>query len=198
MTPSVTPSAAPSDKSNAASSVPDADAKDDTKLTTGAPAPAFRLQRVGVEKIASLQAYAGRPLVIIFGSFTSPTFRDKAAAFEALFRKHKSRVGFLVIYTREAYPVNEWEPQRNIDEQIKIAAHTTLNERTAMAKLTRDGLKITLDMAVDDIDDAVATAYRATPNGLVLIDSGGKIAYVQRWADPFALDAAIADLAKTK
>lgn len=164
-------------------------------LYEGADAPPFRLRRLSGSDV-TLDSFVGKPLVLIFGSFTSPTFRDKVSQIDELSKRYRGRAAFLIVYTKEAYPVNEWEVQRNLTEQIKVDQHQSLDERVKMAKLTQDGLKIQTDIAVDDIDDAVADAYDAMPNGAYVIASG-KIIFRQKWADPLGLPAWI-DIALKK
>ncbi len=159
-------------------------------LAPGANAPNFNLKNLNGKSV-SLQSQRGKPTVLIFGSFTSPTFRDKIASFDALNKDYRNKVNVILIYTREAYPNNEWDVQRNIDDQIRIAQHTTIEERTNMAKVTRDGLKIGLDILVDEMDDAATDAYAGTPNGCIVIDSAGKVVLRQRWADAHGVRAAL-------
>ncbi len=173
-----TPSSSATPKSAEASP---AGAPDD-KFAPGTPAPDFRLKNLD-GKIVSLANLRGRPTVLIFGSFTSPTFRDKVGAFNGLRKEFRNKANVLIVYTREAYPNLEWDVQRNIDEQIRIAHHTSIEERQKMAKMTRDGLKIDADVLVDDMDDAVAAVYDAMPNGCVVLDAAGKILIKQKWAE---------------
>jgi thiol-disulfide isomerase/thioredoxin len=162
----------------------------DERFAPGTPAPAFTLKNLDGKPVA-LTKFRGKPTVLLFGSFTSPTFRDKADAFERLRKEYRSKANFVVIYTREAYPNNEWDVQRNINEQIRVGQHTTYEERIRMAKLTADGMKIEADVLVDDIDDGVARAYDAMPNGCVVIDAQGKIVRKQRWAEMYGVKLAI-------
>jgi Spy/CpxP family protein refolding chaperone len=170
------------------------------KLAVGMAAPDFTLGRVGDKDVkpVGLASYRGKPTVLIFGSFTSPTFRDKAPGFEALKKDLRGKINMALIYTREAYPVNEWEVQRNIDEQIKVDLAVSLEDRTKMARLTRDGMKLTMDVLVDDMDDGVATKYAAMPNGMIVLDENGKILGRQKWADPHAAKVILEEAGKTK
>lgn len=166
-------------------------------LIPGMSVPVFTLNTLE-KKSVSLTRYRGKPVVLIFGSFTSPTFRDKVPAFNALKKEFRNKVHFVVIYTREAYPNNEWEVQRNLNEQIRINQHTTLDERIQMARMTADGLKIDADVLVDDIDDGVAQTYDALPNGCVILDAQGKLFRRQKWANPHAVKIALNDVLKSR
>jgi len=177
-------------KAAAASSASPATKPSEAKaLYEGAPAPPFRLKRLGGSE-CTLDSFSGKPLVLIFGSFTSPTFRDKIGQVDALSKRYKGRASVLIVYTREAYPANQWEPQRNTDEQIKIEQHKSLAEREKLARLAQQSLKIDTDIALDDVDDATTDAYDAMPNGAYVI-ANGKIVARQKWADPLGLPAYI-------
>jgi peroxiredoxin len=167
------------------------------KIAVGAAAPNFVLKNLD-NKSVSLLNLRGKPTVLVFGSFTSPTFRDKTAAFDAVRKDYRNKANVLVIYTAEAYPNNEWDVQRNIDEQIRVAQHTSLDERVKMAKLTRDGLKIDTEIVVDDIDDGVAKAYDAMPNGCVILDAAGKIIAKQQWANEHATRVTLDEALRAK
>jgi peroxiredoxin len=167
------------------------------RIAVGAAAPNFVLKNLD-NKPMSLLSLRGKPTVLVFGSFTSPTFRDKTAAFDAIRKDYRNKANVIVIYTAEAYPNNEWDVQRNIDEQIRVAQHTSLDERVKMAKLTRDGLKIDTDILVDDIDDGVAKAYDAMPNGCVILDAAGKIIAKQNWANEHATRVTLDEALRVK
>ncbi|HEY0007703.1 MAG TPA: deiodinase-like protein [Tepidisphaeraceae bacterium] len=151
-------------------------------LTIGAPAPSFSLRRIDGKNV-TLQSLAGRPAVIVFGSLTSATFRSKIAGFDTLKRDYRAQASVLMIYTREAHAADEWNVERNRDQQINIAAPATLEERTELAKRMRESLNVTLDVLVDDVDNAVSTAYNAWPNGCVVLDANGNAVAHQKWAD---------------
>lgn len=168
-----------------------------SSLIPGMPVPVFTLNTLD-KKTVSLTKYRGKPVVLIFGSFTSPTFRDKVPAFNALKKEFRNKAHFVVIYTREAYPNNEWEVQRNLNEQIRINQHTTLEERLQIARMTVDGLKIDTDVLVDDMDDGVATKYDALPNGCVILDAQGRLIRKQKWADPHTVRIVLNNALKTR
>jgi len=167
------------------------------KLVIGQPAPPFRLARLDGRQ-QSLTNFNGKPLVLVFGSFSSPTFRDKAPMFEAMKKALRNKAAIVIVYTREAYPADEWDVQRNLDEQISIKQSATIEDRMKLAKDTRDGLKLSIDVLVDDIDDGVATVYEALPNGAVVIDANGKLIGHQKWADPHGLSLMVDDALKAK
>lgn len=155
----------------------------DDRFAPGTPAPDFRLKNLS-GKLITLQSLRGKPTVIVFGSFSSPTARDRLPQFDALRKGYRSKANFVFVYTREAYPYKEWELKRNVDEQIKVDPHADYADRSKMAKLTREGMKLEMEVLVDDVDDGVATTYDAMPNGCIVLDAAGRIVGKQKWADP--------------
>ena len=125
--------------------------------------------------------------MLIFGSYSTPSFREKAEDFETLRKLTGLRAEFLYIYTREAHPVGGWEVERNRKLEIAIEQPQTEEARLALAKRSRDELKIGIPIAPDTMDDAVAKAYGLVPNGAVVIGRDGKVLAIQRWAEPYAL-----------
>ena len=155
-------------------------------VEVGADAPAFTLKTT-TDKVQALSAYKGKVVVLVFGSYTCPVFRDKLAAMEKLYRDEQLKSVFLVVYTREAHAIGEWEVERNKAENIQIEQPKTDAERRDLAKQTVNTLKITVPVLVDGIDDAVSKAYGLTPNGTVVIGRDGRIAAKQQWFEPTAL-----------
>ncbi|MBC7785510.1 MAG: redoxin domain-containing protein [Burkholderiales bacterium] len=152
------------------------------KMLVGVAAPDFRLKRID-GKLVTLQSLKGRPTVLVFGSFSSPTFREHVTKFDDLRKDYRTKANVVVIYTREAYPANEWEVDRNVDSQVKVTQPASIEERNKLAMQTRDAAKLNMDILVDDMDDAVSIAYGALPNGCVVIDAEGVVIAKQKWAD---------------
>ena len=110
--------------------------------------------------------------------------------------KYAGQIDFLVVYIREAHPEDGWVVTMNRSEDIKLDDPTTTDERTDVAESCALRLKIRMPVVVDEIDDAVASAYGALPDRLYLIGRGGDVAF-QGDPGPFgfqptALEKAIA------
>jgi Spy/CpxP family protein refolding chaperone len=162
----------------------------------GDAAPGFALRKLDGQPV-QLSAFKGRIVVLEFGSLSTPSFRDRAAAMEQLKRDFGARVTFLVIYTREAHAKDEWDVQRNQDDHIEIAQPTDDAGRIEVAKRAREAMKITIPIALDDLSDSVATAYGGMPNAAVIVDRDGTIAYRQTWCDPEGLHRKLDELTRT-
>jgi glutathione peroxidase-family protein len=145
-----------------------------------------------------LSSYNHKLLVLVLGSYTNPTLRDRAAGLEALHEKYAGQgVNFLMIYTRETHPAGGWEIQRNKTDNISIPQPTTLTERKATAERARTALNLSIDMATDSMDDKTASAYAvADGTPAYVIGRDGKILFRQSWLEPMALDEAIENALK--
>ncbi len=152
----------------------------------GQPAPDFKLHKLDGSNV-QLSAFKGRVLVVTFGSFTSPAFRDRASGMEALRKEAGSAVDFLIVYTREAHPQGGWEIDRNKDEKIVLPDPADEKSRLAAAKMAKEKLGLNTVWAVDSMDDAVAKAYGGLPNGTVVLGRDGRIVARQTWTDPSGL-----------
>ncbi len=159
-------------------------------LAVGGAAPDIRINELKGPR-ALLSSFKGRVLVIEFGSYSAPTFRDHAAAMEKLKGEVGTRASFLVIYTREAYPAGQWDIDRNNEQHISVQQAKDFTGREAEAEYARATLRITLPMAVDSMEDEAATAFGALPNGAVVIDKQGNLIARQQWTNIEGLRDAI-------
>ena len=90
-----------------------------------------------------------------------------------MYEKYKDRVEFLVVYIREAHPIDGHLPM----EFGMIEDPITTVERLKVAKQCVTGLKLVMPAIVDKMDDAVSMAYHGWPERLYLIGKDGKVAY---------------------
>jgi len=152
-------------------------------LTVGAAVPDVQLRKLDGTPV-QLASFKGRPVVLEFGSYSSPSFRQRAAQMEQLKKEYGGRATFLVVYTAEAHPVGVWEADRNKDEKIFMEPHKTIEDRKAAAAKTKDALKISIPIVLDDMQDSAAKTFGAQQNGLVIVRDG-KVIGRQEWADPY-------------
>src|SRR5215469_17376261 len=73
-------------------------------LKPGDPAPDFDLKKVDSDERERLSALVGKPVALVFGTYTCPPFRDHVPTLNAMARMYKNKVEFLLIYVREAHP----------------------------------------------------------------------------------------------
>lgn len=106
---------------------------------------------------------------------------------QKLYEEYHDQIQFLSIYIREAHPVDGWWLGRRLTRGLmKIfeprASMThydpqTMEERRAVAGECEAALQYGVLTYVDEMDDAVNTAYAAWPTRLYLIGLDGKIVY---------------------
>jgi Iodothyronine deiodinase len=160
----------------------------------GSAAPPFKLQTPTGYSV-QLSSFAGRVLILEFGSMSCPSFRDRIQAMRDLYEKYETRAAFLLVYTREAHPTGGWEVERNTEDSIDLTQPKDLAERRALAEKVKEALHIIIPMVVDTMDDAASNAYGGFPNATVIIGRDGSIVARQQWTDPSGLprliDAAV-------
>ncbi len=100
-----------------------------------------------------------------------------------------------MVYIREAHPEDGWVVSMNRDQGIAVVDPTSNEERLEVASACALRLAIRMPVVVDDVDDAIASAYGALPDRLYLVGEGGRIVFQGEpgpWGfDPQALQAAI-------
>ena len=106
---------------------------------------------------------------------------------EELYERHGDAVAFFVVYVREAHPEDGWVLADNRREEIRLADPTSLDERADAAETCALRLRTRIPILLDDVDDAVATAYGGWPDRLYLIGREGRIAF-QGGEGPFGFE----------
>ncbi len=106
---------------------------------------------------------------------------------QELYERYRDRVEFLHVYIREAHPKDGWSfagpVMRHLIARyaptaaIGMPDPTTLEERREAAGSCQLSAGHELPTVVDDLDDAVSSAYAALPTRLYLVDVEGRIAY---------------------
>lgn len=104
-----------------------------------------------------------------------------------LYAKYHDRVEFLLIYIREAHPVDGWWLGKGIPGLfLKLSGSRvamdvydpkTLEERRAVAGRCEAALQYGIRTYVDEMDDGVNKAYAALPTRLYLVGLDGRVVY---------------------
>ncbi len=104
-----------------------------------------------------------------------------------LYARYHERVQFLIVYIREAHPVDGWWLGKGIIGLMlklgKSKAATdvydpqTIEERRAVAGRCKQALEYGIQTYVDEMDDAVNEAYAAHPTRLYLVGLDGRVVY---------------------
>ena len=110
-------------------------------------------------------------------------------ALNQLYRDYRDRVAFYVVYIQEAHPIDAWQLNDNLVDDVLVASTETLEERANIAGVCMTKLGIELPAVVDGPDNAVERAYTGWPDRLYVIDRAGSIAHKSA-AGPFGFKPA--------
>ena len=105
-------------------------------------------------------------------------------ALNTLYRDYRDRVEFFVVYIQEAHPIDAWQLDTNVSDDVLVASTRTADDRDRIAGVCVTKLGIELPALVDEPDNRVERAYTAWPDRLYVIDQAGFIAYKSA-AGPF-------------
>jgi hypothetical protein len=118
-------------------------------------------------------------------------------ALNKLYADYRDRVVFHVVYIQEAHPIDAWQVDDNLKDDVLVKSTMTAEEREEVAGICLAKLRIELPALVDEADNRVERAYTAWPDRLYVIDRNGRIAYKSA-AGPFGFKpAAVEDALKT-
>ena len=134
-----------------------------------------------------LSSFKGRIVLLVFGSYSSPMFRQRADAVEQIKREYSTHINPLIIYTRENYSKGEWDTDRNKSDGISVDQPRDMEGRIAMAKQARDKLRLSVPILLDEMDDTTANNYAGLTNAAVLIGRDEKVLAYQKWFEPYAM-----------
>jgi len=105
-------------------------------------------------------------------------------ALNRLYEQYRERVEFFVVYIQEAHPIDAWQLDDNIDDDVLVASTHSDDEREKVAGVCLVKLGIKIPALVDGADDKVEHAYTGWPDRLYLVDRDGRIAFKSA-AGPF-------------
>jgi hypothetical protein len=98
------------------------------------------------------------------------------------------------VYIAEAHATDEWQLQANLDDDVLIAQHRSLEERFEAARRGVGRLGLTVPVLVDGMDDAVSQAFAAWPERIYVVGADARIAFVGG-PGPFEFDPDAAESA---
>ncbi len=110
-------------------------------------------------------------------------------ALNQLYKEYRDRVAFYVVYIEEAHPIDAWQLDDNLEDDVLVASTRTLDERVEVAGVCMTKLGIELPAVVDGPGNAVERAYTGWPDRLYVIDRDGAIAHKSA-AGPFGFKPA--------
>jgi hypothetical protein len=148
------------------------------RLKHGDPIPTLALARLENGGKTNLSTLRGRPLILLFGSYTWPPFRRQSGDLQQLYEDFRERAEFFVVYIAEAHPVDGWQMLSNEQEGIRIQQPVTFEARLAAAQRCADSLTLTIPVLVDGLDNAAMERFSAWPERIYIADRRGRIHYI--------------------
>ena len=108
--------------------------------------------------------------------------------FLPIYKEHREDVQFLMIYVREAHPVDKWwlaetkfmrlvMEASNSYPSYDLLEPKTIQERRMAANACMTKLLEDIPVYVDNMDNAVNDTYVAWPTRVYFIDTEGKVRY---------------------
>jgi hypothetical protein len=105
-------------------------------------------------------------------------------ALNRLYRQYRDRAAFYVVYIQEAHPIDGWQLDDNVEDDVLVSSTASDEERVQVAGVCMTKLGVELPAIVDEADDRVEQAYTGWPDRLYVVDTDGRIAYKSA-AGPF-------------
>lgn len=101
-----------------------------------------------------------------------------------------------MVYIQEAHPTDGWQVESNRNESVEYAQPQTLGARKAVAGVCALGLKMTIPMLIDTMDNAADRAFNGWPERLYVLSADGRVVY-QGGKGPYGFDPSeLADFLK--
>jgi type I thyroxine 5'-deiodinase len=110
-------------------------------------------------------------------------------ALNALYREYRDRAAFYVVYIQEAHPIDAWQLDDNIQDDVLVASTKTSDQRYSAANVCVRNLGIELPALIDGLDNKVERDYTGWPDRLYVIDRDGTVA-LKSAAGPFGFKPA--------
>ena len=98
-------------------------------------------------------------------------------ALNQLYRDYRDRAAFYIVYIQEAHPIDAWQVDDNLEDDVLVASTRTIDDRVNVAGMCVRNLGIELPALVDEPDNRVEKAYTGWPDRLYVVDRDGRVAY---------------------
>ena len=174
----------------------------DAAPTIGTMIPALDLASLDGKAMSLADARARGPVVLVFGCYTSPSFRMKQPWLEALAKRWHGVAEIYVVFSREEHPGGAGSQSRDaldldhdgvvqayeetalarLANYTAIAEPRTANERTTLARTFRGEIPGTMPILLDTPDDHASHVLGAMTNSAFVLDAHGALTFKQAWA----------------
>ena len=91
--------------------------------------------------------------------------------------RHGERVGFFIVYIKEAHPEDGWALTYNRRSGIELKDPDSKAERAEVAASCALRMRTAIPVLIDEIDNEVARQYGGWPDRLYLIAKDGRISF---------------------
>ena len=144
------------------------------RLRMGDHAPEFTLPSADGKSTVSLASFHGqKPVVLVFGSYTSPPLRREVPALNLIYDAYKDRAAFYMINTVETPALGAWGDVDNPSADSSV----TPAQPCPMVGPTPGKLGLCIPALIDNPTNSVEEDYTAWPDRLYVIDRLGRVAY---------------------
>ncbi|MEM7808706.1 MAG: deiodinase-like protein [Planctomycetota bacterium] len=159
------------------------------------------LTATGNETTLGQNLHANRPTVVLLGSYSAPSFRERLRDLPWLVGELRTPGGrsadLLVVYTKERHPSDGWTHADNADAGVVIPQHADANARMEAARMVRERLpaRTGVSLVLDTMDDSLLGRVADNDPGdhVLILKPDGTVAARQRWFDPTAIIDLVAD-----
>lgn len=110
-------------------------------------------------------------------------------ALNKLYQQYRDRAAFYIVYIQEAHPIDAWQVEDNLEDDVLVASTISKDDRLKAAGMCIKNLGIQLPALVDEPDNRAERAYTGWPDRLYVIDRDGRIDYKSA-AGPFGFKPA--------
>jgi tetratricopeptide (TPR) repeat protein len=144
-------------------------------------APDFELNGSVANRKAGLRDFRGKsPVVLVFGSYSCPNFRQSAEALKSMYKRYGASIAFLLVYIREAHGTGDWQSTRNERQSVSLTPISTLADKQEHAAMCSRKLHLPFPALVDGMDGRVEKLYNAWPSRAFVIGRDGRVLYSTR------------------
>ncbi len=81
------------------------------------------------------------------------------------------------MYIKEIHPTDGWQVAENEEDTVLVRQHQSMDERIEVGQSCMLKLALEMPALIDEMDNAVTSAYAALPERLYLIGRDGRVAY---------------------
>jgi peroxiredoxin len=149
----------------------------------GVAAPEFEASTLDGKIFRLSESRGKRHVVMMTGAVTSPMCAYEVPAFNLLLGEFHGRgVSFILLYTRESHPAENY------------AAHKTLEQKILYARDLQRLEDVHFPILVDHLDGRIHRAYGAWPNALYVIHKDGRLIFRSNMANDRELRQFLDDL----